>query len=47
MKAETVNELCWDHPFAFIRGKLTGANDPRVVAGFLVLIVLFLYWLMR
>jgi SSS family solute:Na+ symporter len=47
MKPEVVAALCWDHPFAFLQGRLRGAGDPRIAALALALIVGTLYWIMR
>jgi SSS family solute:Na+ symporter len=46
MNPKIVAELCWDHPLAFMRGRIHGASDPRVVAAVLFAIVAVLYvWL--
>jgi len=47
MNPEVVSAICWDHPFAFLRGRLDRHGDPRVVALVLFGLVGFLYWLMR
>jgi SSS family solute:Na+ symporter len=47
MNQDAVREVCWDHPFGFLRGRLRGASDPRVVALFLFLIVVSLYAFLR
>jgi SSS family solute:Na+ symporter len=39
--------LCWDHPLAFLRGRISGPGDPRVVAGILAAVVSMLYFVMR
>ena len=31
MPAEEVAKVCWDHPLAFLKGRITGASDPRMV----------------
>ena len=47
MDQKVVAELCWDHPFAFLNGPLTGASDPRVVAAVLAVTVVCLYVVFR
>lgn len=47
MDQAAVREVCWDHPFAFLKGPLKGASDPRLVALALFTIVLCLYAFMR
>lgn len=47
MEPRALAEVCWDHPFAFLRGPLQGAGDPRIVAALLLVTVSGLYWLMR
>lgn len=47
MDAEAVTKVCWDHPFAFLRGPLDDWGDPRAVAAALFLTVSALYWVMR
>ncbi len=47
MNQAEVREVCWDHPLSFLRGRLRGASDPRVVALALATIVLSLYAIMR
>jgi SSS family solute:Na+ symporter len=47
MNREAVSAVCWDRPFAFLKGRLQGASDPRAVALVLFSVVAFLYWLMR
>jgi SSS family solute:Na+ symporter len=42
-----VAAVCWDHPFAFLHGRLRGAGDPRVVALILFAVVAILYWNLR
>jgi SSS family solute:Na+ symporter len=42
-----VSKVCWDHPLAFLRGRITGAGDPRVVTLVLLSVVGTLYYLMR
>ena len=41
-----VSQVCWDHPLSFLRGRVDGISDPRIVS--LILIVLvggLYYWL--
>ena len=41
-----VSQVCWDHPLSFLRGRMDGISDPRIVS--LILIVLvggLYYWL--
>jgi SSS family solute:Na+ symporter len=46
MPAEEVAKVCWDHPLAFLKGRITGASDPRMVAAYLFVVVAVLYvWL--
>jgi SSS family solute:Na+ symporter len=46
MPAEEVAKVCWDHPLAFLRGRITGASDPRIVTLSLFAVVGVLYvWL--
>ena len=47
MDQAAVRAVCWDHPFSFLRGRIRGASDPRVVALALATVVLSLYALMR
>jgi SSS family solute:Na+ symporter len=47
MDAEKVRAVCWEHPFSFVRGRWTGAGDPRAVAAALLTAVAFLYWMLR
>ena len=47
MDQTAVREVCWDHPFAFLRGRLQGASDPRLVALALSVVVASLYAIMR
>ena len=47
MDAAVLREVCWDHPLAFLHGKLDGAGDPRLVALALFLVVLTLYTVLR
>ena len=47
MNREAVAQVCWDHPLAFLRGRLTGASDPRVVTTILLVVVGVLYFCLR
>jgi solute:Na+ symporter, SSS family len=47
MDPRIVAAVCWDHPLAFLRGRLRGVSDPRVVAFALIAVVVSLYWMMR
>ncbi len=47
MNEQLVAQVCWDHPLAFLSGKLTGASDPRVVSLLLLGTVTVLYYLFR
>jgi solute:Na+ symporter, SSS family len=47
MDQAAVRTVCWDHPFSFLRGRIRGASDPRVVALALATVVLSLYAIMR
>lgn len=43
-----LENVCWDHPLqAISQGKLTGIGDPRVIAGFLLVTMCVLYYLLR
>jgi hypothetical protein len=43
MDPRQVAAVCWDHPLAFLRGRLEGASDPRLVALLLLAVVGSLY----
>jgi SSS family solute:Na+ symporter len=46
MPAAEVAKVCWDHPLAFLKGRITGASDPRMVTLILLVVVGVLYvWL--
>jgi SSS family solute:Na+ symporter len=47
MDRERVARVCWDHPLAFLKGRLTGFGDPRIVSLVLILTVGILYYLLR
>jgi solute:Na+ symporter, SSS family len=45
--AAKVDGVCWDHPLAFLRGRIQGWSDPRVIALVLFVMVTGLYVLDR
>lgn len=46
MDAKEVSKVCWDHPLGFLKGRITGASDPRMVTLYLLAVVGVLYvWL--
>ena len=47
MDAAEVAKVCWDHPMSFLRGKITGASDPRMVTLWLILSVAILYTIIQ
>ena len=47
MDPQQVAHVCWDHPLAFLKGKLAGASDPRIVTLVLLGMVGVLYFLLR
>jgi SSS family solute:Na+ symporter len=47
MDPKEVAKVCWDHPLSFLKGRLAGASDPRIVALILVMVVAVLYYLLR
>jgi hypothetical protein len=47
MDPRQVAEVCWDHPLAFLGGRLVGASDPRVIAVVLLTVVGSLYYCLR
>jgi len=47
MNEEQVAKVCWDHPLAFLRGKITGAGDPRMVTLMLLATVGVIYYILR
>jgi SSS family solute:Na+ symporter len=47
MDQKAVQAVCWEHPFAFLRGRLQGVSDPRVVALTLFTVVMCLYAIMH
>jgi SSS family solute:Na+ symporter len=47
MDPRQVAAVCWDHPLAFLRGRVEGVSDPRVVALVLLAVVGSLYYGLR
>jgi hypothetical protein len=47
MDPKEVAKVCWDHPLAFLKGRLAGASDPRIVTLILLAVVGVLYFLLR
>ncbi len=47
MDPKEVALVCWDHPLAFLKGRITGASDPRMVTLILLAVVLVLYVYLR
>ena len=47
MDAKEVAKVCWDHPLAFLQGRLTGPSDPRIVTLVLLTVVGVLYFLLK
>ncbi len=47
MDKELVAKACWDHPLSFLRGKITGISDPRIVTLILIATVVILYLLIQ
>ena len=46
MNPKELAHVCWDHPLAFLKGRITGASDPRMVTLILLVVVGVLYvWL--
>jgi solute:Na+ symporter, SSS family len=43
MNAAALRDVCWDNPLAFLKGRLEGASDPRLVALALFFVVISLY----
>lgn len=47
-KAEQIDGLTWDSPFAFLaRSEITGVRDPRLLAGLLAVALVVMYVLVR
>jgi len=47
MDPRQVVQVCWDHPLAFLKGRLTGWSDPRIVTLILAAVVGVLYFNLR
>jgi solute:Na+ symporter, SSS family len=47
MDPQEVAKVCWDHPLAFLKGRLAGAGDPRLLALVLFAVVGVLYFFLR
>jgi solute:Na+ symporter, SSS family len=47
MDPREVARVCWDHPLAFLKGRLAGPGDPRVVTLILGMVVGVLYLLLK
>jgi solute:Na+ symporter, SSS family len=47
MDKELVAKVCWDHPLSFLRGRITGFSDPRMVTLMLIGTVTLLYVLIQ
>jgi SSS family solute:Na+ symporter len=47
MDKAQVAAVCWDHPLSFLRGKITGFSDPRIVTLILILTVAVLYLIIQ
>jgi SSS family solute:Na+ symporter len=47
MNAAEVAKVCWDHPLAFLKGKVEGLSDPRIVTLILLAVVGVLYYLLK
>jgi len=47
MDPKEVAKVCWDHPLAFLKGRLAGASDPRIVTLVLLTVVGVLYFLLK
>lgn len=42
-----VSQVCWDHPLSFLRGRVTGISDPRIVSLILMVLVGGLYYWLK
>jgi SSS family solute:Na+ symporter len=47
MDKELVAMVCWDHPLSFLRGRIAGISDPRIVTLILVSTVAILYFIIQ
>jgi hypothetical protein len=45
---EKLENVCWEHPLQAIKqGRLTGAGDPRMIALYLFVVMIVLYYLLH
>jgi solute:Na+ symporter, SSS family len=47
MDKELIAKVCWDHPLSFLRGKISGMSDPRIVTLLLIATVAILYLIIQ
>ncbi len=47
MNPAEVAKVCWDHPLAFLKGKVEGLSDPRIVTLILLGVVGILYFILK
>lgn len=47
MDPKEVAKVCWDHPLAFLKGRIMGVGDPRLVTVYLLVTVGVLYFWLR
>jgi SSS family solute:Na+ symporter len=47
MEHEMIAKVCWDHPLDFLRGRLMGPGDPRLVSSGLIVLLAVLYYIFR
>ena len=47
MDKKQVEQVCWDHPLAFLKGPFSGMDDPRAISAVLVMGVCLLYFFLR
>lgn len=47
MDPREVAKVCWDHPLAFLKGRVSGWSDPRIVTLILLAVVGILYFNLR
>jgi SSS family solute:Na+ symporter len=47
MDPDEVAKVCWDHPLAFLKGRVMGAGDPRMVTVYLLVLIAVLYYWLR
>jgi hypothetical protein len=43
MEPARVAAVTWDRPLAFLKGRITGSSDPRMVSLYLIVVVSALY----